>query len=141
KHACQDLVTAALASHLAVDPLAIDPQHRLADDWGLLALDLVLVAMRLEDTYDVVVSLDEVARAVTVSDFARATRGLSVEDAVHSFDAPAMESDGSGAHGGIRRRGLRAVRRYRRALEQRYERRRGHTGRPGNRVRRDRRGR
>lgn len=44
-----DIVCAALARHLKVAPTQLAATQRLAQDWGLRPLDLVTVALELED--------------------------------------------------------------------------------------------
>jgi acyl carrier protein len=45
----QSIVHGAIGLHLGIDPTALDDAHLLADDLGLDALELVMIAIRLED--------------------------------------------------------------------------------------------
>src|SRR5512146_2050359 len=49
KDSFANLVRHAVARHLGIPDDCVDPSHRLREDLGLLPLDLVLVALCLED--------------------------------------------------------------------------------------------
>lgn len=65
-----DIVTFALALHLEADPDSIHLDQRLADDLGLDALDLVLVALRLEEIAEAEFPVAALETARTVADLA-----------------------------------------------------------------------
>jgi len=62
----QDLVRAALALHLDVDPDTIKPDARLSEDLGLDPLDLVLVVLRLEEVAEAELPIGELEGVETV---------------------------------------------------------------------------
>jgi acyl carrier protein len=66
----EDLVRVALASHLGVPPEAVSLAHELDRDLGLDALDIVLVALRLENVLEAEIPIADLELAVTVQDFA-----------------------------------------------------------------------
>lgn len=66
----EDLVRVALASHLGVPPASISLEHELDRDLGLDALDIVLVALRLENVLEAEVPIADLEDAITVRDFA-----------------------------------------------------------------------
>jgi acyl carrier protein len=72
--ACRETITLALAEHLDVDPLAIEGSQDLENDWGLDALDLVLLAIRIEDRLEIRVPLARLETARTVGDLERVVR-------------------------------------------------------------------
>ena len=68
----QDGVLAGLAEVLTdvagVDPAAVTPDARLADDLGIDSMTLVDVVVAAEDRFGVIIPDDEWARFVTVGD-------------------------------------------------------------------------
>jgi acyl carrier protein len=109
KYTSHETVTAALADHLDVDPLAIVGTQDLEDDWGLDALDLVLLALRVEDMLDVRVPLDALEGARTVADFARVVRGAERPTALEAREAdfPPTTPGAGPTRERMRRRGRR----------------------------------
>ncbi len=67
----QDYARVALAQHLNVDPAALEASHNLEHDWGVCRLDLVLLALRLEDIEHIDVPFDELADITTVGELSR----------------------------------------------------------------------
>jgi acyl carrier protein len=70
----------ALANHLGVDPLAIEGRQSLEDDWGLDALDLAIIAMRLEDAHLIEIARVALDELRTVADFESLVRRAAVSD-------------------------------------------------------------
>ncbi len=77
-HACRETVVAALALHLNVDPLAIEISQRLESDWGLDALDIALLSLRLEELLDVEIPLSTLDEVSTVADLVTLTQIAAV---------------------------------------------------------------
>ncbi len=74
----EDLVRVALASHLGVPPDAVGLHHELDRDLGLDALDIVLVALRLENVLEAELPIADLEDAITVQDFADIVVGARV---------------------------------------------------------------
>jgi acyl carrier protein len=74
----EQLVRIALAAHLAVAPEVIDEAQRLERDLGLDALDLVLVALRLENVLEAEIDIADLESLVTVRDFMDVVLGARV---------------------------------------------------------------
>ncbi|HEY3817901.1 MAG TPA: hypothetical protein VGL81_12055 [Polyangiaceae bacterium] len=62
------IVRAVLAHHLERDPGAMYPWLRLQDDLDMTPLELVLVALEIEEIEHTQVAVDELAEAHTVGD-------------------------------------------------------------------------
>ncbi|MCW5835295.1 MAG: hypothetical protein KIS78_23040, partial [Labilithrix sp.] len=110
RDACRETTIATLAAYLNVDPLALDLDHRLLDDWGLDALDVALVAIELEDGLDAKIPRIALEGAGTVADL------LSVvHDAVEARAGEARGEDDDLAAGasGLTQRIRRAEQRSR----------------------------
>lgn len=58
----------AIARHLGLPESCIEPSQRLRDDLGLLPLDLVLVALRLEDLVNTRFPVDRLSYIHTVEE-------------------------------------------------------------------------
>ena len=69
-----DIVRFALALHLRIDPDFIVEEQRLKEDLSLDPLDLVLVALRLEEVGDSEFPVAALADVQTVADFVDAVR-------------------------------------------------------------------
>ena len=69
-----DIVRFALALHLRCDPDEITEAQRLKEDLALDPLDLVLIALRLEEVGDSEFPVDALAEVSTVADFVDAVR-------------------------------------------------------------------
>jgi acyl carrier protein len=88
------MVTRAIASHLAMPVDEIDGHDSLAEDLGLDALDLVLVALRLEENIGVDFPLARLDGVVTVDDLvALAASWLSLVDDRPTAPAPERETE------------------------------------------------
>lgn len=72
-----DIVRFALALHLRIDPEYILEQQRLKEDLSLDPLDLVLVALRLEEIGGSEFPVDTLANVSTVADFVDTVRAWS----------------------------------------------------------------
>jgi len=66
----QSSVRLAIARHIDVPPSELRSTHHLSRDLGLDPLDLVLVALRLEEGADVEFPIAELESVHTVDDFA-----------------------------------------------------------------------
>jgi acyl carrier protein len=73
-----EIVRFALALHLSVDPQDIDVEDRLEADLGLDPLDLVLVALRLEEIEEGEFPVARLEMVTTVGDLVAVVRGWSV---------------------------------------------------------------
>jgi acyl carrier protein len=71
---CHEVVVLALAAHLGVDALAVESRQDLEVDWGLDALDLALVALRLEDALEIEIPGSSLDTVRTVGDLEAAVR-------------------------------------------------------------------
>jgi acyl carrier protein len=69
-----DLVCAAIARHLDVDPRAIEAAHRLDRDLALSSLDLVLIALRLEEREQIEFPVGALASVATVGELTSLVR-------------------------------------------------------------------
>jgi acyl carrier protein len=72
-------VRRAIAQHLDLDILAIDPRHELERDLGIDPLDLVLLVLRLEEEWSIEVPVERLANTQTVSDLIAFFRTFSPE--------------------------------------------------------------
>jgi acyl carrier protein len=64
----QSEVRASLARYLGVDPSKIRAAHRLEEDLGVTPLELVLVALDVEEREHVTLPFDQLARVYTVEE-------------------------------------------------------------------------
>lgn len=69
-----EVVCFALGLHLQIDPAEIQEAQRLEEDLGLDPLDLVLVALRLEEIGDGEFPVADLAEIVTVRDLVNVVR-------------------------------------------------------------------
>lgn len=74
-----DLVRAALALHLDVEPDAISADSRLSEDLGLDPLDLVLVVLRLEEIAEAELPIAELEGVGTVRELTEVVIGWTRE--------------------------------------------------------------
>jgi acyl carrier protein len=72
-----EIVRFALALHLGVDPHVIEPENRLEGDLGLDPLDLVLVALRLEEIEEGEFPVARLETVTTVADLVEIVRRWS----------------------------------------------------------------
>jgi len=72
-----EIVRFALARHVGIDPDGIEPGQRLEADLGLDPLDLVLVALRLEEIEDEEFPVADLETVTTVSDLVAVVRAWS----------------------------------------------------------------
>ncbi len=91
-----DIVRFALALHLRIDPEYIIEEQRLKEDLSLDPLDLVLVALRLEEIGNREFPVDSLANVETVADFVDAVRAWSrmdpAADRISTLPPPRPES-------------------------------------------------
>jgi len=73
-----EIIIVTLAAYLGVHPSAIQGTQDLARDWGLDALDLALLSLRLEDALDVSIGDDEIDQLRTVADLGVLVRGAPI---------------------------------------------------------------
>jgi acyl carrier protein len=69
-----ELVRFAIAQHLGATVDEVDAQHRLEDELGLDPLDLVLIALRLEELGKIEFPIAQLERATTVAHLAEMVR-------------------------------------------------------------------
>lgn len=69
-----DFVRRTIARHLGVRMSAVQPFHHFRRDLRLQPLDIVLVALAIEDVEDVELPIDELESVATVSDLTRLVR-------------------------------------------------------------------
>jgi acyl carrier protein len=69
-----ELVRQAVALHLEVDEIEVRPSQHLRRDWGLDPLDLVLIALRIEDRTQIEFPIERLDGAETVGDITRILR-------------------------------------------------------------------
>ena len=112
-HACRETVVVALANHLQVDPLAIEISQRLEADWGLDALDVVLVSLRLEELLDVEIPLSDLQEVETVADLVTLARQAAECDEDELGLAIAQPPLRAWIRRSARRPDARSVRRFR----------------------------
>ena len=67
-------VRAAIARHLHIDAMTIEPGHALEGDLGMDPLDIALVVMRIESLCDVDIPTDRAERVKTVEDIEMCVR-------------------------------------------------------------------
>jgi len=90
-----DIVRFALALHLRIDPEYIIEEQRLKEDLSLDPLDLVLVALRLEEVGTSEFPVDSLANVSTVADFVDAVRAwcrMTPSDRASTLPPPRPES-------------------------------------------------
>ena len=61
-------VRAAIARHLHIDAMTIEPEHALEGDLGMDPLDIALVVMRIESLCDIEIPPERAERVKTVED-------------------------------------------------------------------------
>jgi acyl carrier protein len=71
-----DLVLDVVARHVPVSAAALNPTQHIREDLDLDPLDLVLIALRLEDIVQVEFPIAALETIQTVGDFAVVLRGL-----------------------------------------------------------------
>jgi acyl carrier protein len=76
-HAAAHSVRLALANHLDIEPSELEPSQDLRRDLGLDPLDLVLVALRLEEGAVDEFPIAELETVRTIDDFAKLVRRWS----------------------------------------------------------------
>ena len=69
-----ELVREAVARHLEVDEIEVSASQHLRRDWGLDPLDLVLIALAIEDRTQIEFPIERLEGAETVGDLARILR-------------------------------------------------------------------
>jgi len=75
-----ELVRFALALHLSIDPMEIELEQRLEADLGLDPLDLVLVALRLEEIEEAEFPVADLEAVTTVAELVGVVREWSGGD-------------------------------------------------------------
>jgi acyl carrier protein len=83
-----EIVRFALALHLGVDSEGVELHHRLDADLGLDPLDLVLVALRLEEIEDAEFPVAQLEMVRTVSDLVDVVRDWASGDRTGTLPPP-----------------------------------------------------
>lgn len=103
---CENLVCRAVAHHLGIDPASV----RLYDPLAALPLqplDIVMIALRIEDTQNVVLPIDSLEVVHTVAQFAALVRRVHL--AKHHGEAAVLVPFGQPGRGAKRRVWLRRM--------------------------------
>jgi len=88
------IVRKALASHLGKTIDYVRPSHRLREDYGILPLDMVLIALWLEDVAYVRVPSEQLEGAHTVSDLIHMVRAWARESGARALE-PSTSVEGT----------------------------------------------
>jgi acyl carrier protein len=80
RYSLDSLVRQVVARHLAVAPCEIAPMQHLERDLGLDPLDLVLIALRLEDIEQIEFPMSRLEGAETVGDLTRILRAVRASE-------------------------------------------------------------
>ncbi len=71
KYSFGSFVRHAIASHLRLPDVCVEPSQRLREDLGLLPLDLVLIALSLEDVAGIRFPIERIESVCTVEELTR----------------------------------------------------------------------
>jgi acyl carrier protein len=81
-----DIVRAAVARHLDVEPAAVRAWHRFERDLGLSPVDVILIGLDLEEIEDIELPIDRFYDLRTVAELTALVRAVARNDASKSDD-------------------------------------------------------